>query len=238
MAETMDDPFLNELMNKAKEAEVVFLRIEPAEKIGGIKSKDTSPVCTAIVDLNETEDELLAAMHPKTRYNIKVAAKHGVAVGILPAANSGSFDAVWDLFEETAKRDGFRTHERGYYEKQILMSEIKVFCAEHEGKILAAAIVIFEGDTATYLHGASSNEFRNVMAPYALHWGIMRYAKTHGCAKYDLWGISDDPKSGWGGITRFKRGWGGDDLCAPGTFDLPANNFWYSVYRLARRMRP
>jgi lipid II:glycine glycyltransferase (peptidoglycan interpeptide bridge formation enzyme) len=93
------------------------------------------------------------------------------------------------------------------------------------------------GDTATYLHGASSNDARNLMAPYALHWAIIRHAKDKGCSRYDLWGISDDPKSGWAGITRFKRGWGGKEVCAPGTFDLPISNFWYNVYRLARRMK-
>jgi peptidoglycan pentaglycine glycine transferase (the first glycine) len=229
--------FFNELKNKAKGGGAVFLRIEPAEKAAGIKTKDISPACTSIFDLAKSEEELLVAMHPKTRYNIKVAMKHGVVVRSSFIVHR-SFDEIWDLFEETARRDGFRTHERGYYEKQVLMPEIKVFCAEHEGKDLAAAIVFFDGDTATYLHGASSSVSRNVMAPYALHWEIMRYAKARGCARYDLWGISDDPKSGWAGITRFKRGWGGADLCGPGAYDLPVDRFWYSVYRLARRMRP
>jgi lipid II:glycine glycyltransferase (peptidoglycan interpeptide bridge formation enzyme) len=244
--ETMDNSFLKELVKKAKERGVAFLRIEP-QYISGFKSgpagpdlkqtKNIDPSCTAIVDLNETEDALLAAMHPKTRYNIRVAEKHRVTVREQSAGNGDAFGGIWDLFEETAKRDGFRTHERAYYEKQILMPETRLFRAEYEGRILAAAIVFFDGDTATYLHGASSSGSRNVMAPYALHWEIMKYAKARGCARYDLWGISDDPKSGWAGITRFKRGWGGADLCAPGTYDLPVNDLWYSVYRLARRLR-
>ena len=175
-------------------------------------------------------------MHQKTRYNIKVSSKHEVVVRPLSIVHC-PFDQVWNLFSETAARDGFHLHPREYYEKQIKMPGVEVFAAEHEGKILAAAIVIFSGDTATYLHGASSNEMRNVMAPYALHWEIIKKAKGQGCSQYDLWGISDDPKSGWAGITRFKRGWGGTDLCAPGTIDLPVNRFWYSVYKLARRMR-
>src|SRR3989339_1376778 len=31
-----------------------------------------------VIDLTQTEEELLSAMHPKTRYNIKVANRHGV----------------------------------------------------------------------------------------------------------------------------------------------------------------
>jgi peptidoglycan pentaglycine glycine transferase (the first glycine) len=231
--------FLKELKNKVKGAGVFFLRIEPADVIasGAKQSHDISPRCTTIVDLSKSEDELLSLMHQKTRYNIKVAVKHGVAVGTWSMIHS-SFDDVWNLFSETATRDGFHLHPREYYEKQIKMPGVEVFTAEHEGKILAAAIVIFSDSTATYLHGASSNEMRNMMAPYALHWEIIKKAKERRCTEYDLWGISDNPKSGWAGITRFKRGWGGTDFCAPGTIDLPVNRFWYSVYRLARRMRP
>ena len=232
---------IEELKNKAKEAGVVFLRIEPSDKhdpAGSCLSvRSINPSGTSIVDLSKTEDEILAAMHQKTRYNIRVAEKHGVSVGPWSMVH-GSFDRIWELFDQTAKRDRFRLHPRGYYEKQIKMPGIEVYGAECEGKLLASAIVMFENGIATYLHGASSNEMRNVMAPYALHWAIMKRAKERGMKHYDLWGISDDPKSGWAGITRFKRGFGGGDVFAPGTFDLPVRRFWYSVYTLARRMRP
>jgi lipid II:glycine glycyltransferase (peptidoglycan interpeptide bridge formation enzyme) len=254
---TIQEP-ASELKNKAKEAGAVFLRLEPigsgssadegelslsevwrglATKFGAKYSHDINPRATSIIDLSQTEEELLATMHPKTRYNIHISEKHGVAVGPRRPVNGALFDRVWELFTETAKRDGFRLHLRGYYEKQINMPGIEVYGAEYDGKLLAAAVVMFENGTATYLHGASSNALRNVMAPYALHWTIMKQAKERGFTHYDLWGISDDPKSGWTGITRFKRGFGGVDVLAIGTLDLPMNRFWYSVYRLARRLR-
>jgi Uncharacterized protein involved in methicillin resistance len=250
---TMDNSFIKELKAKAKEAGAAFLRLEPSVSGGEVelsstkKSHDINSRATSIIDLTKSEDDLLSAMHPKTRYNIRVSEKHGVEIRSSFIVHR-SFGPIWKLFEETAKRDGFRLHPCGYYEKQIKMPGVEIFSAEYEGKLLAVAIVILDGDptslslrgasTATYLHGASSNEMRNVMAPYALHWAIMKQAKGRGFKHYDLWGISDDPKSGWAGITRFKRGFGGADISAPGTFDLPVNRFWYSVYRLARRMRP
>ena len=223
---------------------MVFLRIEPQSAVIASEPKrvrqshDINPRATSIIDLSKNEDDLLAAMHQKTRYNIRVAEKHNVITTKNQEPISKKFDNIFRLFEETAKRDGFRLHPRGYYEKQIKMPDVEVYGAEYEGKLLAAAIVIFSAGTATYLHGASSNEMRNVMAPYALHWAIMKQAKERGMKHYDLWGISDDPKSGWAGITRFKRGFGGADVSAPGTLDLPVNKFWYSVYTLVRRMRP
>ncbi len=263
-----DIGFVGEIKEKAQKAGAVFLRIEPARgetsgrsgeaALGGFASifgakqspHDINPRATSIIDLSKTEDEILAAMHQKTRYNIRVAEKHGVTVERYVDA-APVIGEVLRLFSETAARDKFNLHPLEYYRKQleafgekktfvpgVKSPHLLVFTAGIGGKTLAAAIVMFDGTAVTYLHGASSNEMRNAMAPYALHWAIMKRAKERGYKSYDLWGISDDPKSGWAGITRFKRGWGGADFSAPGTFDLPVNRFWYSVYALARRMRP
>lgn len=262
---TTNDQILIEIKDRAKKAVAVFLRVEPPlevaqgdhdnvmlslSKHAPWQGHDINPRATSVIDLTKTEDELLAAMHQKTRYNIRVAEKHGVTVGRFADA-APVYDAVMSLFAETAARDKFNLHPIGYYKKQleafgekktftpgVKSPHLVVFTASAENKMLAAAIVMFDNDTATYLHGASSNEMRNVMAPYALHWAIIRRAKERGYKHYDLWGISDDPKSGWAGITRFKRGWGGADLGVIGTIDLPISRFWYSVYQLARRMRP
>ena len=245
---------IEELMIKAKDAGAVFLRIEPPvsdfSMPGLAHSHDVNPRQTSIIDLAKTEDELLAAMHPKTRYNIKVAEKHGVTIG-RHADPAPVIDDVLKLFSETAARDKFRLHPLSYYKKQleafgekktfvpgVKSPHLVIFTANKENKILAAAIVMFDGTDVTYLHGASSNEMRNVMAPYALHWAIIKRAKERGYKTYDLWGISDNPKSGWAGITRFKRGWGGNDVGFCGAFDLPISRFWYSVYALVRRLRP
>ena len=246
------DRFMKAAADAARKDGAIFLRLEPQEIPAGIglkRAKQVNPPCTAIVDISKTEDEILAMMHPKTRYNIRVAEKRGVSAGKwqMPdgAGNEGIFDKTFSLLEETAKRDRFRLHPRPYYEAQAKMPNVSVFGASHDGRLLAAAVVIFDaatgprtgGGTATYLHGASSNESRNLMAPYALHWSVIKEAKRLGCSRYDLWGISDVQDLGWAGITRFKRGWGGKESCVPGTFDLPVSGFWYSVYRLARRVK-
>jgi lipid II:glycine glycyltransferase (peptidoglycan interpeptide bridge formation enzyme) len=252
---TINDEFIDELKNTSKKAGAVFLRLEPAGEgfasafMAKRSPHDINPRATSIVDLSKSEDELLAAMHSKTRYNIRVAEKHGVTVERYVDA-APVIDAVLGLFTETAARDKFNLHPLEYYKKQlgafgekktfvpgVKSPHLLVFTAGIGGQMLAAAIIMFDKETVTYLHGASSNEMRNVMAPYALHWAIMKRAKERGYKNYDLWGISDDSKSGWAGITRFKRGWGGADVFAPGTFDLPVSRFWYSVYTLVRRIR-
>jgi len=114
------------------------------------------------------------------------------------------------------------------------LPEIKMFLAEYNGKIIAANIVGFFGDTVTYMHGASSNEYRNVMAPYLIQWEVIKQAKKMGYKHYDFYGI-DEKK--WPGVTRFKKGFGGFEKEYPGTFDMIFNGKWYNIYRFIRSIR-
>jgi lipid II:glycine glycyltransferase (peptidoglycan interpeptide bridge formation enzyme) len=88
----------------------------------------------------------------------------------------------------------------------------------------------------TYLHGASSNKHRNLMAPYAIHWHQIQDAKQQGLEGYDFWGVSDTNKQ-WKGITRFKRGFKGFEIEYAGTFDYVLNSTEYFLYQFARRLR-
>ena len=88
-------------------------------------------------------------------------------------------------------------------------------------------------NTAYYLHGAMDREYKSLMAPYFMHWEIIKKLKVEGCKLYDFWGI--DAKK-WPGVTRFKLGWGGDQKEYPGSFDLVISKFWYFIYGLARKI--
>src|SRR3989338_8328575 len=111
---------------------------------------------------------------------------------------------------------------------------VKLYFAEFKGKPISTALISFFGDTATYLHGGSSNQERNVMAPYLMHWHIIKLAKAQGQKYYDFHGISEDK---WPGVTRFKKGFGGYELNYPGTFDLAYDQGWYSIYKMVRKVR-
>lgn len=217
---------------------------------GLIAVKTLQPKDTLIVDLRPTEEALLAAMHPKTRYNIKVAGKHGVTVREAEYGNAHLFDhdidLFWKLMEETTERDGFRAHPKSYYVRLLKTCSAKkhqglfrtrLVFAEYRGEPAAVALMGAYGDTVTYLHGASSARLRNVMAPFALHWEMMIEAKKQGYAKYDFWGIAptDDTAHPWAGITRFKTGFGGDKVSYLGAWDLPGREIWYKLYRAVKK---
>jgi len=217
--------------------------------------KDVQVPETLIMNLTPSEEELLLGMKQKTRYNIKLALRHSVKV-VSPDDQHSLDPAIFlTLLKNTAKRQGFHVHEREYYldmmnafldgsaeAKQRGFSE-RLFYALYENEVVAAALVGFWGKRATYLHGASSETHRNVMAPYLLHWEIMRWTKARGCSEYDFWGVDtsaragDESKRHWEGISRFKTGFGGVPANYCGAHDLSLRPIWYDAYTLGRKLR-
>lgn len=235
-------------------SESLFLRFEPLasqEISGSVKVADVQPRQTLIIDLHQEQEALMAAMHEKWRYNIRLAERKGVRVYAAGAGEASALDVFWELLNETTERDRFRAHDRGYY--RLMLETLsgdpasgdktrpvaRLVFAEHDGKVLAANLMMYFGTTATYLHGASSRERREVMAPQLLHWKAMTEAKSWGYTSYDFWGVAPEGAENhpWAGITRFKRGFGGNVVSYPGTYDLPIDHFWYRLYAMGQKIR-
>ena len=209
---------------------------------------DIQPPSTVILDLDGSEEQLLAGMKSKTRYNIRLASQKGVEV-----REGGVEDlAPWyDLYRETARRDRITLHSMRYYRRLFELAaepapaagrplvEVKLLLARAAGELLAGTITAFKGGKAWYLYGASSDRRRNLMPNYALQWKAIQLAKAAGCRHYDLFGIppSDDPNHPLYGLYRFKTGFGGRLFHACGCYDLAFHPFGYGAYRLAERMR-
>lgn len=225
----------------------LFIRVDPAssappfQRRGGISFVSaTQPRCTYVLDVSQSEGELLSQMRQKTRYNIRLAKKRGVEV------SQGSIEDFLRLNRETKTRDNFASHPDEYYQKMIASLPndfINIWQATYQGEVIASSIIVAFGDTATYAHGASSSHHRDAMAPYLLHWSIIQDAKKRGIRYYDFWGANPkDPSHGaykksWQGISRFKAGFGGELVCYPRSFDVIFNSWLYTVYTLLRKAR-
>lgn len=251
--------FIDQINKISAEENSVFFRMESSEEFseaynlqltastvgrsasGGISYKkafeEMQPEHTLVLDLNKSEEDILAQMKPKGRYNIKVAEKHGVEV------KEGSVDDFYSLYEEMSKRQKITFRKKEYFQKLIDILGCKdyavVLKATLNDQVLASTIVIFFGDTATYLFGGSSDENREMMAPYKLHWEIIKKAKNRGCRIYDFFGIapSDDEKHKWAGITRFKKQFGGEEKTILGSYDLVFSPARYQIYKLLRKLK-
>ncbi len=211
------------------------------KELGAVKApKEIQPRNTIMVDLAPAEDNVLAQMKSKWRYNIRLAEKKGVTVRESIAADD--LDEFYRLAEITARRDKFHIHEKGYYQSLLKIlgpaGYAKLFIAEYRQKVLAAILVSFYRETATYMHGVSGNEERNLMAPHLLQWRAMQAAKHNGCRKYDLYGVApagvvDHP---WSGITRYKEGFGGQRVDYIGAYDIVYRLFWYQAMKMAMKV--
>ena len=199
-----------------------------------IATKDRQPEASLILDLSSSEEDILAQMKPKGRYNIKVAQKNGVTVG-----SSENLDAFYGLLAGTGNRDGFGIHPRGYYETMLesLGDHAQLFLARHEGEVVAGGIFVYLGDWGIYYYGASDHAARSLMAPYLVQWEAIREAKKRDCRHYDFLGVAprDALDHPWTGVTEFKKKFGGRVVNYPQAKEMAVRPFWYWAYRLCKR---
>jgi len=248
---------LEALAGRARAERAMFLRVEPhwldgPAAVNALTACDFQPTTqtvqpqrTILVDLTSSEDDLLAAMNTKTRYNVRLAGRKEVEVWEGTAAAIPDWYA---LMEETALRDAFSIHSPDYYQDVwnclAPARSLKFFLAYYAGELLAGVMVGVFAGTATYLYGASSGQHRERMPNYLLQWEAMRWAKAQGCTTYDLWGIPDEDEEtleaqfaqrndGLWGVYRFKRGFGGRLVRYAGAFDRAFSRPMYLIWNAA-----
>lgn len=188
---------------------------------------------TIWVDLEGSEDDWLARMRQKTRYNLRLAARKGVSVRL---GTEEDLTLLYRMYAETSLRDGFVIRPEGYYRQvwgdfhQAGMADLLI--AEVDRQPVAGLILFSFGGRAWYLYGMSRDAHREKMPNYLLQWEAMRQAKSRGCRTYDLWGAPDvfSPQDSMWGVYRFKEGLGGQVVRTSGAWDFPARKILYPLY--------
>ena len=198
---------------------------------------------TVLIDLHSSEEELLACMKQKTRYNIRLAEKKGVHLRVGATKDLG---LLYQMYAETSVRDGFVIRDESYYrmvwetfmtEKQLPITNsqspfAEPLITEVDHEPVAAIFVFYFAGRAYYVYGMSRNAHREKMPAYLLQWEAIKRAKANGCAFYDLWGapeVFDESDSMWG-VYRFKEGLGGKVMRTLGAWDFAPSPFWYKMY--------
>lgn len=260
---------LDDLQTFAKRQGAIFLKIDPDVVLGtGIPGRDDFAEDdsgqavmsamkrrgwlfsldqiqfrnTVMIDLSPSEDEMLARMKQKTRYNIRLAGRKGVKVRV---GTLEDLPLLYTMYAETSLRDGFAIRDEGYYQtvwKTFMQSSAlngqpsmlfaEPLIAEVEGEPVAAIFVFYFARRAYYIYGMSRESHREKMPNYLLQWEAMRHAKAAGCNVYDLWGAPDEfneSDSMWG-VFRFKEGLGGQVMRTLGAWDYSPKPFWYKMY--------
>jgi lipid II:glycine glycyltransferase (peptidoglycan interpeptide bridge formation enzyme) len=239
----------------------ILLKIEPDETdseslktrladLGFQVSPQTiQPPRTITIDLTRSEEEILAAMHQKTRYNIRLSAKKDVIVREATDSDLPTFNA---LMQATGSRDQFEVHSADYYTAAYRLfvpdDRAKLFLATYQGAVIAGIFVFMQRDRAWYFYGASGDVERERMPNHALQWAAIQWAKSRGCTEYDLWGVPDENEDtleaqylnrsdGLWGVYRFKRGFGGKLIRFAGSFDRVYDRLLYRAYELYLKSR-
>lgn len=245
-----DEQVFEALKKIALDYNCIFIKIEPnvtsgKEKLltsGCVYGRPLFTKYTFQIDLNLNEEQLLAKMNQKTRYNIRLAQKRGVT--IVEDDSKEAFDEYLRLTFETTKRQQFYAHNDEYHRSMwqtLFPAEMAYLLkATWQNKILVTWVVFVFNQVLYYPYGASSRENREVMASNLMMWEAIRFGKQMGCHTFDLWGSlgpNPDPKDPWFGFHRFKEGYGPKLVEFLGTFDLVINQPMYKLYNLADNLR-
>ena len=250
---------LPEIIQQCRRHHAIAIYIEPdvwqedaaeiEEALPGFALSDISiqPRRTITISLEGTEEEWLARMKQKTRYNIRLAEKKEVQI-----IRSNDLDAFDRLMQTTGARDEFGVHPGSYYRRVYDLfhpsGACELFMGTYQGQPLAAIIVFKRGKRAWYFYGASNDQERNRMPTYLLQWEAMRWAAQAGCVEYDLWGVPDAEEEeleaqftkrsdGLWGVYRFKRGFGGELKRTAGVYAKVLRPALYRLYLTAVKIR-
>jgi peptidoglycan pentaglycine glycine transferase (the first glycine) len=212
------------------------------EQSGWIFSQDQIQFRNSVlVDLTPSQEEMLARMKQKTRYNVRLAQKKGVTVR---AGTVDDLPLLYRMYAETSVRDQFLIREEGYYQtvwrcfmgvppsSSRLQPFSEPLIAEVDGEPVGAISMFYFSGQAIYLFGMSREAHREKMPNYLLQWEAMCRAKALGCTIYNLWGAPDEfnESDGLWGVFRFKEGLGGYVSRTIGAWDFSPSPLLYKMY--------
>jgi lipid II:glycine glycyltransferase (peptidoglycan interpeptide bridge formation enzyme) len=127
-----EELFYKELTKLAKKENAIFVKIESNRyQEVGIRNQALNPNSSYLIhntaclqpqdelvlDISLSEDKLLEQMHPKTRYNIRLAQKKDLKVVF--SQDSKDVDDFYNLAIKTSIHDGFKYHSKSYYKKML-----------------------------------------------------------------------------------------------------------------------
>lgn len=225
----------------AKDAAAIFTKASRSSSSGAY----FQPRFEWYTDISKSDEEILAAMHKKSRYYVKYAEKRGVKTEIIDGKMLlVHLERFLALMKDTAKRNGFSLHDDEYYKYffEEVANRGNGFLVEARieddlpGGDLAIHFFVVEGSVAHYVFGASSDDHKELCAPYLAHFRGMIEAKKRGAVEYNFGGVSDgDTDPDWQNITIFKKKFGGKILAHSKYFDIVLRPFWYYLY-IARKL--
>jgi lipid II:glycine glycyltransferase (peptidoglycan interpeptide bridge formation enzyme) len=240
----VDDPIvLTRADEVSRRHRSVFAKIAPKVRLGseqaalweealsahGYKRDKSSiaPTKTLIVDLALSEEDLLMGMKSKTRYNVRLSQRRGVTTevvgGTAAAASDERLDQFHMVYRQNCQRIGMRVAPRKAFRRLFSIfgeNLFVVYAYMSGGQPGAVVCYMVTGDTVWYEMNGSTEEGRRDFATNRAVWEGMLEGKRRGCRWLDFDGIYDEryDSEDWKGFTRFKVGFGGEQVTYLGSY--------------------
>ncbi len=188
-----------------------------------------APTTTLVVDLRLSDDDILAQMKSKTRYNIRLSERRGVTTKVIRGDtlvdNPANLDEFYNVYSQNCQRIGMKCDSKKHLETLFTsfnQNSFFVHAYDSEGEIAAVASYLVAGDTVYYQMNGSTEFGRKNFATNLTVWEGMLEGKRRGCDWLDFDGIYDDryPKAqeSWKGFSRFKLSFGGHEVSYIGAY--------------------
>ncbi|MBN2016461.1 peptidoglycan bridge formation glycyltransferase FemA/FemB family protein [Candidatus Dojkabacteria bacterium] len=244
--------FFKFIIRKARDEKFWFVRLSPLIpqdlelKYGEVLSRlkespmhDVDAEITWVLNLSQSEEEIMQNMRKNTRYYIRKAIKDGVE--ILKTKNPKYLEEFWNIYSDTVKRQKWTAYSRDYIEKEfnafVSDDEIDLYLAKYKGEFIAASLILYYQNQAIYHHSGTIEQYLKIPASYLIQWEAIKEAKRRNLSWYNFWGISPlvmedgeyKAQAGhpWTGLTFFKLGFGGEVRQFVHAKDLPINKKYF-----------
>lgn len=235
---------LQDLKKIGNDNNLIFIKLEPNQvtndqltkllvKAGAVRGRRLFTPTTFWIDLTLPEEDLMKSFSSKTRYNIRLAQKHGIKIQI--DNSDKAFEKYLKLTAETNKRQGFYSHTPKYHRlmwKHLKNKIAHLLTATYKGEIISTWILFSHDDFLYYPYGASTDKYKEVMANNLMMWEAIKFGKKLELSTFDLWGREEGK-----GFTKFKEGYHPKVVEFIGSWDLIINKPLYYLYRIGEKIR-
>lgn len=243
----------SDIKEQGKVLGCVFVRVRPQEVLSdnilqvlsnqGLKkaSMYLSVEFAGVLDLNKSEEEILAGASQGFRRKLRKAAK--LDIEITADTSDDSIKEFCRLEKLHAERQKYVAFSSDFLKKQFEAfregGEVLIYTAKFEGKTLAQNFMIFYGPEASYHYGVSSELGTKYSAAPLLHMAAMEEARKRGCTRYNLWGIvePDEKSHRFYGVSEFKRSFGCEELRYTPAHDMVLKPLQYQKTKLVESAR-
>lgn len=175
----------------------------PQEHYEFPKSFFAKSLFTQIITLEADFEQLRRRFSRGQKSNIKQAQKKGAT--IRRASSLEDYEHYYHIYQETLKRWGKQAGTSYPWELFLNLfetrdSDIKLWLAEKNRKIIAGVFALYCNYTILYWHGCSLQEYFDHYPNNLLHMEIIKDGCVRGYKVYDL-----NPSGGHEGVVKFKE---------------------------------